>query len=316
MDETMRAPLQRWLTGQTGRNVSIIDLRRIATGNSRANWYAETSDGARYVVRVEQGRVFGSTSAAEFQMMRAADALACPVAHVRWLEATGDVLGQPFFVMDYLDGAATGRNDRSMSDALASDFVTRLAELHRADWQSSLTIEGDGVALTHAAIDRWRDVYRSETEVAIPLLEEGAAWLHHFAPEPTRVGIVHGDPGPGNFVHDGSRVIAFTDWEFAHVGDPMEDWVYLITMRGASTMSRAEWLELFERVAGVVATERDLHYWSVFNFFKGACANLTCRRVFRTNNPAPNMALIGTALHQTYVREVARLIGEGSHGTQ
>ena len=69
--------------------------------------------------------------------------------------------------------------------------------------------------------------------------------------------------------------------------------------------------ELFERMAGVTVSERDLRYWSVFNFFKGACANLTCRRVFRTINPAPNMALIGTALHQSYVRRVAALIEEG-----
>ena len=52
----------------------------------------------------------------------------------------------------------------------------------------------------------------------------------------------------------------------------------------------------------------ELQYWSVFNYFKGACANLTCRRVFRTVNPAPNMALIGTALHQTYVRQVAAIV--------
>ena len=143
----------------------------------------------------------------------------------------------------------------------------------------------------------------------IPLLEEGAAWLHHHAPALDHVGIVHGDPGPGNFVHDGQRVLAFTDWEFTHLGDPKEDWAYLITMRGSRTMSKDDWLRLFERAAGIRIDERDLHYWSVFNFFKGACANLTCRRVFRTVNPAPNMAIIGTALHHTYVRQVAALIG-------
>ena len=86
-------------------------------------------------------------------------------------------------------------------------------------------------------------------------------------------------------------MIAFTDWEFAHLGDPMEDWAYLITIRGARRWLRATGSTLFERVAGVTVTDRELHYWSVFNFFKGACANLTCRRVFRTSNPAPNMAL-------------------------
>jgi aminoglycoside phosphotransferase (APT) family kinase protein len=310
MDEAMTAPLQRWFGEQLGHDVTIVALRRIATGNSRANWYVETDDGGRYVVRVEQGGVFGSTSADEFRMMSAARSLGSPVARVRWLEPSGVVLGQPFFAMDYLDGAATGRDDRSMSPALADDFVRRLADLHAADWTSQIDSDVRGIDTTFATIDRWHDVYRAETDVAIPLLEEGAAWLHHHAPEPERVGIVHGDPGPGNFVHDGTRVIAFTDWEFAHVGDPVEDWAYLITMRGASTMSRSDWLALFERVAGVSVTESRLHYWSVFNFFKGACANLTCRRVFRTVNPAPNMALIGTALHQTYVRQVARLIEE------
>jgi aminoglycoside phosphotransferase (APT) family kinase protein len=310
MDDAMRDPLQRWLGEQLGREATIVELRRIATGNSRANWYVETDDGGRYVIRVEQGGVFGSSSAGEFRMMGAAHALGCPVARVRWLEPTGAVLGQPFFAMDYVEGATSGRDDRSMSPALADDFVRTLAQLHAADWGSHIASAASGVAATHAAIERWHDVYRAETDVAIPLLEEGAAWLHHHAPEPVQTGIVHGDPGPGNFVHDGSRVVAFTDWEFAHVGDPMEDWAYLITMRGASTMGPDEWLALFERAAGVRITEPQLHYWSVFNLFKGACANLTCRRVFRTVNPAPNMALIGTALHQTYVRQVARLIGE------
>ena len=68
MDEAMRAPLQQWLAEQQQQAVDIVELRRIATGNSRANWYAETSDGARYVVRVEQGGVFGSASVDEFYM--------------------------------------------------------------------------------------------------------------------------------------------------------------------------------------------------------------------------------------------------------
>ena len=48
------------------------------------------------------------------------------------------------------------------------------------------------------------------------------------------------------------------------------------------------------------------------DLFKGACANVTCLRVFTTTNPAPNMVLIGTALHQTYVRQTATLIQEAT----
>jgi aminoglycoside phosphotransferase (APT) family kinase protein len=306
----MRTALEPWLHGRRGDDVAIAVLRRIATGNSRANWYLQMADGDRYVVRVEQGGVFGTSSAEEFRFMQAADTLGCPVAPTRWFEPTGAVIGQPFFVMDFVDGAATGRDDRSMSAELAFDFVARLHELHHIDWTSQIDSHLTPETATHAAVDRWYHVYRDETDVSIPLLEEGAAWLHQHAPPLDRVGIVHGDPGPGNFVHDGSRVIAFTDWEFTHLGDPMEDWAYLINMRGAKTMPRDAWLGLFERIAGVTVADRDLRYWSAFNYFKGACANLTCRRVFATNNPAPNMGLIGVALHQNYVRQMATVIEE------
>lgn len=306
----MNDPLEAWLQDQAEDSATITERWRIATGNSRANWFVKRSDGKQYVVRVEQGGVFGTSSEAEFVLMGAASKLGCSVAPVRWFEPTGSVLGEPFFVMDFIEGAPSGRNDRSMTDELADDFVRRLDQLHRTDWPSLLDGPASAQQATHHEVDRWYNIYRSEGGPVLPLLEEGAAWLHHHAPEGERVGLVHSDPGPGNFVHDGAKVLAFTDWEFSHLGDPMEDWAYLVTMRGARTMEPDAWLALFERVAEVVVTRSDLQYWTTFNVFKGACANLTCRRVFTGPNAAPNMALIGTALHQTYMRRVAQLIGD------
>jgi aminoglycoside phosphotransferase (APT) family kinase protein len=39
--------------------------------------------------------------------------------------------------------------------------------------------------------------------------------------------LCHGDAGPGNFLFEGERVTALLDWEFAHLGDPLDDlaWV-------------------------------------------------------------------------------------------
>ncbi len=304
----MRERLQRWLSEQQGSEASIAELTRIATGNSRAMWRIVLDDGSRLVARVEQGGVFGTSSADEFMLMGAAYRLGCPVARVRWFESTGEVLGQPFFVMDFVDGAATGRNDRSMSDELARNFVARLHGLHSTEWQRELSINAAPGEVTHQQIDRWYDVYRRAAKRRLPLLDEAAAWLHNRASEPARVGLVHGDPGPGNFVSDGRQVVAFTDWEFAHLGDPMEDWAYLVSMRGSRTMSREQWTALFAEVAGVVVSDADLRYWSAFNLYKGACANLTCLGAFATTNRAPNMAIIGTALQQTFMRQLADTI--------
>ena len=134
-------------------------------------------------------------------------------------------------------------------------------------------------------IERWADVYRSTSALPIPLLEEGAAWLHDRAPPLDRVALVHGDPGPGNFVHDGQRVLAFTDWEFSHLGDPTEDWAFLVSMRGARTMPLEDWLALIRREAGVELDAEALRYWRAFNFFKGACANRSCLAVVRRRQP-------------------------------
>jgi aminoglycoside phosphotransferase (APT) family kinase protein len=304
----MRDELERWIGEQSGSDVGVAELRRITTGHSRGNWLLQLDDGSRFVVRVEQGGVFGTAGADEFEFMRAVGRLGFPVARVRWLEPTGEVIGQPFFVMDFIEGGVTtDREDRSLAPELAVDFVRRLDELHRLEWAGVL----DGPAAsdaTHVQIERWADVYRSSSPMPIPLLEEGTAWLHHHAPQLERVAIVHGDPGPGNFVHDGHRVLAFTDWEFSHLGDPTEDWSFLLSMRGARTMAVDDWLNLVRTEAGVEVSDEQLHYWKVFNFFKGACANVTCLRAFAGVNPAPNMALIGTALHQSFMRQMADLI--------
>src|SRR5262245_14769186 len=201
-------PLQSWLTEQIGRPVAIVTLRRIATGHSRAMWFVELDDGQRLVARVEQGGVFGTSTVDEFELMRAAAELGVPVAPVRWLEASGDVLGQPFFVMDFLESAAAQREDRTLPDAVADDFIRRLHELHTVDRQRV----GATTDATHAKIDRWAGVYRAASPLPLPLLDEAAAWLHRHAPALAEPSIVHGDPGPGNFLHDGAAVVAFTDW--------------------------------------------------------------------------------------------------------
>jgi len=259
-------------------------------------------------VRVEQGGVFGTTGADEFAFMQAVGRLGFPVARVRWLEPTGTVIGQPFFVMDFIEGGVdAGREDRSLAPDLAVDFVRRLDELHQLDWTGVLDGPPPSEA-SHVQIERWADVYRSTSRRVVPLLEEGAAWLHDRAPRLERVALVHGDPGPGNFVHDGHRVLALTDWEFSHLGDPTEDWSFLLSMRGSRTMPREEWLALIRKEVAVEVDEDALRYWRAFNLFKGSCANRSCLEAFAGVNPAPNMVLIGTVVQQTFMRQLADVI--------
>lgn len=310
----MKAELEAWLGEQLGRVVAIAELARITTGHSRAMYRCVLDDGQAFVVRAEQGGVFGTSGHEEFRVMQGLGRAGFPVAQVRWAEPTGTVLGQPFFVMDWLSAALpSGREDRSTPAPVAADYVRTLHRLHQLDWQAAgirFDLEpADPADTTHRQIDRWAETYRAAADEPIPLLEEAAAWLHRHAPPLARMSVVHGDAGPGNFVHDGERVVAFTDWEFAHLGDPREDWVYTIAMRGARTLTPAEWRALFAAEAGVTLTDDEVRYWSAYNFFKGACANRTTLAVFESGaNPAPNMAAIGATLGPFFMRQMATLI--------
>ncbi len=57
-----------------------------------------------------------------------------------------------------------------------------------------------------------------------PLVTYGIDWLERHAPSTVqRVSFVQGDTGPVNFLFEDDRVTAIIDWEWGHLGDPMED---------------------------------------------------------------------------------------------
>ncbi len=306
----MREPLQAWLRSRAGGSSTITAMERIGVGHSRAMWRLHLEDGRRLVARIEQGGVFGTSGAEEGRVMHDLAALGFPVARILWTEPTGAVLGEPFFVMEHLDGAAAA-DERSVDAATAAAFVAALHRLHHLDGSRLRfdVVPATPDEATHLQIERWVAVHRRASTQPVPLLEEAADWLHRCAPPLERLSVVHGDAGPGNFVHHRGEVVALTDWEFAHLGDPAEDWSFCLTMRGARTMPREEWLETFRSVAGVELPTERWRYWEVFNLFKGACANRSCLDLFeRGVNPAPNMAIIGTALHQVFLRRLAGLL--------
>jgi aminoglycoside phosphotransferase (APT) family kinase protein len=308
--------LSQYLSAKFGRPTQLSDSSRLSVGHSRAMFRVRTHQGDDLVVRVEQGGVFGSSSGDEFAAMHALYLAGFPIASVRWFEPGTDLFGgQPFFVMDFVPGDATV-DERLVGAVVATDFVRRLHALHQLDpYQVGLAVPSAADA-THLQIDKWAGIYRAASPEPVELLEQAAAWLHQHAPVPERVCVVHGDAGPGNFVHKDGQIVAVTDWEFVHAGDPAEDWSFCLSMRGSRTLPRSEWLNLFRQHADVDLSDAHWAYWETFNLFKGACANLTCLAVFESGaNRAPNMAIIGTNLHAVFLRRLTDVIANDSRGT-
>lgn len=316
---SMAPALERYFAARLGADsrAAVEGPERIATGNSRAMLavaveYERDSVKQRreFVLRVEQGGVFGTESIDEVRLMRALRTAGLPVAPVRWFERDTSILGARFFVMDRVAGRGENPDIGSIRECLRL-----LRRQHDLDWQHAglgfLGAPSTPRAATLAQIARWERVYREACFLPVPLLDEAAAWLRRNAPTPERAVLVHGDPGPGNYMYEGDEIRAITDWEFAHIGDADEDWVYLATVRGAGR-PREEWRELFASEAGVEVSDEAWHYWDAFSQFKGACANVTALRVFANGaNQAPNMAAVGTSIHLLMLNRLSTLLAEG-----
>ena len=294
-----------WLAGQLGWPSNEAVVERIGEGHSREMLIVRPARAAPVVVRLEQDGVFGTTGIEECRVMVGLRERGVPVARILAID-DGAVLGRPFFVMDFVDGSAEEFPIEGFVDSLHALHLLAVDEDVRAlfDRQPRSVQEA-----TLGQIDRWSEVYRQSTAERIDVLEAGQEWLRSNLPSDGRLGVVHGDAGPGNVVHDGRRVLAITDWEFAHLGDPREDWSFCIALRGARTLGREAWLAVIEERTGIRFEGRSWRYWEAFNLFKGACANLTCRHLYQSGrNPAPNMAIIGTAVHRHFAQRLAALI--------
>ena len=263
------------------------------------------TDGGSFVVR-RAGRGVRHVERRGVRCDGGAGAAGFPVAPVRWYEPTGSVLGRPFFVMDFVEGAELA-DERAMDEATAADFVRTMAEPPRRLACGRHRRRAGGAAVVARRGDPPPDragagIYRAAA-APIPLLEEAAAWLHHRAPL-ERLSIVHGDAGPGNVVQADGRIVAVTDWEFAHLGDPAEDWSFCLSMRGSRTLPRETWWSCSTGSPGSAWTRPD-GATGRRSTCSRACANCTRLDLFeRGGNRAPNMAIIGTVLHRSFLRRI------------
>lgn len=304
-----RRLLLAWLTSSLGWDDESPEVRRISEGHSREMVVVTPANGKPVVVRIEQGGVFGTQGSEECRIMAALNNFDVPISNILARDLDGSVMGRPFFVMEYVD------HDDTLPSPV-NDFIAALHRLHKLDvaHPSFVGVFDNGIpvdarAATLAQIHRWRDVYRSSVSEPNAILEEVAMWLETHLPNGGHLSVIHGDAGPGNFVHNGEKVLAITDWEFSHLGDPMEDWVFCIQMRGSRALPKDEWFGRLENLTGIKIDPEVWHFWETFNYFKGACANLTCRHLYETGvNPAPNMAIVGTAIHRGFLRRLVDLI--------
>jgi len=172
-----------------------------------------------------------------------------PVPPVRWLEATGAVLGTQFFLMDYVDGRvppdvmpytfggnwfadAPLESQRELQDST----VEVIAKLHAIpEPEKVFGFLDDGSEPN--ALRRNFNWLKSWYQFAVPdigrssLVERSLEWLEENWPEDvaaTDSVLVWGDSRVGNVLYDGFKPAAVLDWEMATLGPREMDVAWII----------------------------------------------------------------------------------------
>ncbi|MCW2586984.1 MAG: phosphotransferase family protein [Frankiales bacterium] len=148
------------------------------------------------------------------------------------LLADRDVIGAPFYVMEFADGqvlrhrSQLERLDAAAATALADELVDVLVRLHRIDpEQVGLGGLGRPEGYLERQLRRWSRQLESSHSRDLPELERLAQRLAGSLPASQGAAVVHGDYRLDNVVVDlaTGRVQAVLDWEMATLGDPLAD---------------------------------------------------------------------------------------------
>jgi aminoglycoside phosphotransferase (APT) family kinase protein len=177
----------------------------------------------------------------------------------------------PAIAMEFVEGDDNFNEiaDPAQRDALARHFMELLARLHALGPGrfEAVGFERPATPRDYALADLrvWESTYQRAVREPVPLLTFACDWLRRNAPrEPAELVLVQGDTGPGNFIYSGPRVQAVTDWELAHLGDPMED---LALIRSRDLYYRfgdlRERFELYAKLSGRALDLARVRYYTV-----------------------------------------------------
>jgi len=236
--------------------VTIENLKRMAGGAVREIWSFDAvteKDGCTVrrgmVLRRDlPGHKLVTSRHDEFLVLRAAHRDGVPVPEVLWLCEDPGVLGSAFFIMERIEGESIPRRllrDQAYARArqvMPQQLAAILAQIHKIDVKRHqldfLPAPADSPART--GLTSCDATFRELTLEPHPAFELAMRWLVAHLPKSSRQALVHGDFRIGNVIFGPKGARAILDWEFAHLGDPLEDlaWICVRSWRFMSRSSR------------------------------------------------------------------------------
>ncbi|MFJ2865640.1 phosphotransferase family protein [Kitasatospora sp. NPDC087314] len=226
----LRAHLDRELPGTVQ---GPLRAEFIEGGRSNLT-YVLTDGSARWVLRRPPlGHVLATAHdmGREHRVMTALRDTGVPVPHTLLLDPGTDVLGAPWYLMEYVPGVAhrdvapLAALGEQRVRALGRRLVDTLAVLHRIDPADvGLADFGRPEGYLERQLRRWSKQLAASRSRELPELDRLHGLLADRLPASPAPALVHGDYRLDNvLVDDTDAIAAVLDWEMSTLGDPLTD---------------------------------------------------------------------------------------------
>ena len=261
------AGLPQWIADTTGGALTRLER----SVSRREGWLADVTrpDGtvAECFLRLARDDDPANTPHLLWREARVVGALggtAVPVPAVLGRDETRDAV-----LYQRLPGRSDLQHEPpTVQDAVYRDYLRHLARLHSLDVDALDLGDVPRPASPEACSLGELDVIVSQYHVSgEPSATFGVRWLRDHVPhEVERIALVHGDAGTPNFLYDpdAGTVSGLIDWEWFHLGDPMEDLGNTIVH--ASFHPSGDWTTLlpaYEEAGGPKVDEAKVRYYVV-----------------------------------------------------
>ena len=281
--------LQEWFGDTIDKAGKITKVEQFKGGQSNPTYKISTENKEFVLRRKPPGVLLPSAHAVdrEYKVMTALQNTHVPVPKTYGLCEDGEVLGTPFFVMDFLDGdiywdlLLADKSPKERKEIYMSKNKV-IAELHNVDYASvGLSSYGKPGNYIARQVSRWTKQYIASETINIPAMNNLMEWLPDNIPDEDETTIVHGDYRLDNMVFGSdNKVMGVLDWELSTLGHPIADFNYhCMSWRSIPQLTderfckesgiptEKEYRDIYSEITGKDLLQ-NWEFYSIFNFFK------------------------------------------------
>jgi len=281
--------LQEWFGDNIPSAGKIDKVVQFKGGQSNPTYKISSTNQVFVLRRKPPGILLPSAHAVdrEYKVITALQNTEVPVPKTYGLCEDADIIGTPFFVMDFLDGTVywdlllSEKSPQERMEIYANKNKV-IAELHNVDYESvGLSDYGKPGNYIARQVSRWTKQYLASETENIPAMNNLIDWLPPNIPDEDETSIVHGDYRLDNMIFcSNNNVMGVLDWELSTLGHPIADFNYhCISWKNIPQLAdqkfcnengiptEEEYRNMYSRYTGKKLDE-NWEFYTIFNIFK------------------------------------------------